>query len=277
MEISAAQVKLLRDQTNLPMMECKKALIESHGDLVKAVEWLRKHGKNVAMSRGGRETAEGRIGAWVAPDMKSGGLVEMRCESPPVVKSEAFKQLAADIALQVGEQDAANVEALLAATYVGGGRTVAERIGETITLLRENMKPARFKRLTGGLIGSYVHFDGSIGVLVQVEGARADPQILRDVCMHITAKNPVAARREDVPAEVIAKEREIATAQASATGKPANIAEKIAEGKLKTFFAENVLVEQPFVKEETKMVGDLLKANGLKMVGFVRYKVGEIS
>jgi elongation factor Ts len=277
MEITATQVKTLRDKTNLPMMECKKALTESNGDIDKAIEWLRKHGKNVAVSRGGRETAEGRVGVWVSPDMTTAGIVEMRCESPPVVKSDAFVQLANDVARQVGQKEAASLEALLAAPYVGGGKTVTERIGEAIGLLRENMKPARFKRLTGGLIGNYVHHDGSVGVLVQVEGAKADPQVLRYVCMHITAKNPVAARREDVPADVVAKEREIATAQAAATGKPANIAQMIADGKIKTFFAENVLVEQPFVKDESKTVGELLKAHGLKMVGFVRYKVGEVS
>src|SRR5205823_9776431 len=119
--------------------------------------------------------------------------------------------------------------------------------------------------------------DGSVGVLIQVEGEKAEPQLLRDICMHVTAKNPVAGLREEVPAETIAKEKEIAIAQAAATGKPANIAEKIAEGKLKTWFAENVLVEQPFVKDDSKTVGDLLKSAGLKVVRFIRYRVGEIT
>ena len=114
-------------------------------------------------------------------------------------------------------------------------------------------------------------------MLLQVEGEKADPQLLRDICMHVTAKNPVSARREDVPPELVAKELEIAKAQAAGTGKPANIVDKIAEGKMKTWFAENVLVEQPFVKDETKTVGDLLKAAGLKMSRFIRYKVGELS
>jgi elongation factor Ts len=276
MDISAALVKLLRDRTNLPMMECKKALTHTGGDVDKAIDYLRTNFKNVAVSRTGKETAEGRIGVFVAPDTKTAAIVEMRCESPPVVKSEAFVSLANDIAKQVATANPANVEALLAGKVVGeSSKTVADRIHDTIGLIRENMKPARFKRLSGGLIGSYVHHDGSIGVLVQVEGVKADPQILRDVCMHITAKNPLAARREDMAADVVAKEKEIATAQAAATGKPPQIAEKIAEGKLKTFFAENVLVEQPFVKEESKTVGELLKSHGLTMVGFVRYKVGE--
>jgi elongation factor Ts len=139
------------------------------------------------------------------------------------------------------------------------------------------MRPARLKRLSGGLVGSYSHHDGSIGVLLQVEGTKADAQLLRDVCMHITAKNPVAARREDVSDDLIARERDIAKSQAAATGKPANIVEKIAEGKLKTWFAENVLVEQPFVKDDSKTVGELLKTAGLKVVQFIRYKVGELS
>ena len=130
-----------------------------------------------------------------------------------------------------------------------------------------------------GLLGSYVHHDGSVGVLLQVEGASADAQVLRDVCMHITAKNPVAARREDLDPGVIAKETEIAKAQIAAdpknAKKPANIIEMIAEGKVKTWLAENVLVDQPFVNDETKTVGDLLKGAGLKLVRFVRYRVGE--
>jgi elongation factor Ts len=276
-DISAALVKSLRDRTNLPMMECKKALTQTNGDIEKAIDLLRTNFKNVAVSRGGKETAEGRIGVFVASDMKSGALVEMRCESPPVVKAEAFVQLANDVARQVAHSSPANVEALLAEKFVGDpSKTVADRINDTIGLIRENMKPSRFKRLAGGLLGSYVHHDGSVAVLVQVEGATADPQLLRDVCMHITAKNPIAARREDMPADVVAKEKAIAVAQAAATGKPPNIADMIAEGKMKTWFADNVLVEQPFVKDETKTVGELLKAAGLKMTGFVRFKVGEV-
>ena len=146
-----------------------------------------------------------------------------------------------------------------------------------VGLIRENMKPVRLARLTG-LLGSYVHHDGAVGVLLQVEGAEAEPQLLRDVSMHITARNPVAALREHIPADKIDKEKEIARAQAAeqGKGKPANIVEKIAEGKMKTWYAENVLHEQPFVKDETKTIGDLLKAQGLKLVRFVRYRVGEV-
>lgn len=276
--ISAATVKALRDRTNAPMMDCKAALAEAHGDMDKAVDILRKKNAAIALKKGERETAEGRVAVALDPAGKAGAIVEVRCESAPVAKSEPFVLLANDLARQAAERAAASVEELMAQPFVGAPqKTVADRVGETIGLVRENMKVARLARRAGGLLGSYTHHDGSVGVLVQVEGARAEPQLLRDVAMHITAKNPVSARREDVPAELVEKEKEIARAQAAGTGKPANIVERIAEGKMKTWFAENVLVEQPFVKDDSKTVGDLLKAAGLTMVGFTRFRVGEKS
>src|SRR5262245_20034296 len=238
--ISAAAVKALRDRTNLPMMECKAALTATGGDMDKAIDWLRERFKEVRVKKGDRETAEGRIATFVDDTQTMGAILEMRCESPPVVKSDAFIQFANDIAKQVALKGADSIEGLLAQPLVGDPKhTVQDRINDTIGLIRENMKPARFTRLTGGLLGSYVHHDGSVGVLVQVEGERADEQLLRDVCMHITAKNPLAALREDIPAEVIEKEKEIAKAQMAADpknkNKPANIQEKILEGKLRTW------------------------------------------
>jgi elongation factor Ts len=273
--ISAAAVKALRDRTNQPMMDCKAALVETNGDMEKAVQKLRERGKNVADKKGERETAEGRVTTWIDPDKKVGAIIEVRCESAPVAKSEHFVKLANELARQVASKSPASVEALLEQPYVDDpGMSVKDHIAEVIGVLRENMKPARFTRLTG-LLGSYNHHDGSVGALLEVEGERADPQLLREVCMHITAIRPVAARRSEVPADVVEKEREIARAQAATTGKPASIVEKIAEGKLNTWFAENVLEEQPFVKDPAKKVGDMLKAAGLKLVKFVRYKVGE--
>jgi elongation factor Ts len=197
-----------------------------------------------------------------------------------VAKSEPFVQLANEIARQVAVKNPGNVADLLAQPLVGDPKkTVNDRIGEVVGLLRENIKPARFTRFTGE-IGFYCHHDGSVGAMVQVEGGKADPQLLKEICMHITFKNPVAGRREEVPADVVAKETEIARKQIAAdpknANKPANILDKIAEGKMRTWFAENVLVDQPFVKDDSKSVGDLLKAAGLKLVKFVRYKVGEI-
>jgi elongation factor Ts len=275
-EITAEAVKKLRDRTGIQMMKCKAALQKADGDMEKAIEILRKENIGATVKLADRETAEGRIGVFIDPAKQVGALVELRCETAPVAKHEMFAQLANDLAKQVALQKAATPEELLAQPFVDDPKkTVSERLAEVVGLMRENMKPARMARLTG-LLGSYIHHDGSVGVMVQVEGAKADPQLLRDVCMHITAKNPAAALREHVPQATIDKELEIARAQAAATGKPANIVEKIAEGKMKTWYAENVLAEQPFVKDDSKTVGDLLKAAGLKLVKFVRLRVGEV-
>ncbi len=277
MSISAAAVKTLRDRTNQPMMDCKAALTEAHGDMEKAVEVLRKKSKDVQDKKVGRETAEGRIAAFIDATQQVGALLEMRCESAPVAKGADFAKLANDVAKQIALKAPASTEELLKQPLVDDPkRTVNDRIADVVGMIKEHMKPARMVRMTG-LLGSYIHHDFSVGVMVQVEGTQADAQILRDVCMHITAKNPVAARREDISAETLAKEKEIAQSQAAATGKPPNIVEKIAEGKMKTWFAENVLLEQPFVKDDSKTVGDLLKAAGLKLVKFVRFRVGELS
>jgi elongation factor Ts len=275
-EITAEAVKKLRDRTGIQMMKCKAALQKADGDMEKAIEILRKENVGAIAKLAEREAGEGRIGVYIDPVKQVGALVELRCETAPVAKSDLFVQLANDLAKQVALQEATTPEALLAQPYVDDPKkTVNERLAEVAALMRENMKPVRMARLTG-LLGSYVHHDGSVGVIVQVEGAKADPQLLRDVCMHITAKNPAAALREHVPQATIDKEMEIARAQAAATGKPANIIEKIAEGKMKTWYAENVLAEQPFVKDDSKTVGDLLKSAGLKLVKFARLRVGEV-
>ncbi len=263
----------------MQMMKCKAALTEANGDMEKAVEILRKSNKDVQVKTADRETAEGRIGVYIDPVKKIGAIVELRCESAPVAKSDLFVQLATDLAKQVAVKEAASVEALLTQPLVDRPEhTVNERIGEVVGLVRENMKVARFTRLTG-ILGSYVHHDGTVGVMVQVEGEKAHDQMLRDVSMHVTARSPLVAVREHLAADRVAKELEIAQAQATdqGKGKPANIIEKIAEGKMKTWYAENVLVEQPFVKDDSKTVGQLLGGAGLKMVKFVRYKVGEVT
>ncbi len=279
MEISASDVKKLRDRTGMQMMKCKAALQEANGDLDKAVDLLRKQNKDAQDKVGGRETAEGRIGVFIDPTKKVGAILELRCETAPVAKNELFVQLANDLAKQIAYHEPASPDALLEQPFVDDPkRTVRERIGDLVSMMRENMKPARFARMAG-LLGSYVHHDGSVGVLLQVEGTSADPQLLREVCMHIAAKSPMAALREHIPAERLDKEREIARAQAAeqGKGKPPQIIDKIAEGKINTWLAENVLAEQPFVKDESKKVGDLLMSQGLKLVRFVRYRVGEIS
>jgi elongation factor Ts len=278
--ISATLVNELRQRTGRPMMECKSALTEAGGDMEKAVDILRKKG---GVAKADRTTGEGRIAAFIDPDRKVAGIVEVLCESAPVAKSEEFVQLAEALAKQVALGRAETPDALLAEPLVGEpGRTVKDRIGDVISLIREAMKPNRFTRLSGGQFGSYIHHDGTVGVLLQVEGGSADTELLRGVCMHIAAVNPPYTRREEVPASVLATEKEIIQAQIAAdpenAAKPANIIEKMAEGKLrKLFFGANVLTEQEFVKDPSKTVGKLLDAAGLKVVRFVRYKVGVAS
>lgn len=279
MSVSAADVKALRDRTNLPMMDCKAALVETGGDMEKAIEHLRKKFKDAAVKRGDRETAEGRIAVVVDEAKKVGTILELRCESAPVAKSEHFVALANDLVQAVVAQAPQDAAALLE-TRTASGKSVQERIEETVGLLRENMKPARFVRLEG-LLGSYQHHDGSVGVLLQVEGAKGDAEVLRDVCMHIAARNPVAGTRDEVPPATLEKEKEIAQEQIKNdpknANKPANILEKIIEGKIKTWLAENVLLDQPFVKDDSKTVGQLLQGAGLTLKRFVRFRVGELS
>jgi elongation factor Ts len=274
--ITASLVNELRQRTSRPMMECKKALVETGGDMEQAEKRLRETGH---VAKGDRTTGEGRIAVAIDPAKQVGAMIEMLCESAPVAKSELFVTLAGDLAKQVAIEGEAAPDQLLDHKLIGDpSRTVRDRIADVVNVIREAMKVGRMVRLQGHL-GSYVHHDGSIGVLLQVEGNSADHQLLRDVCMHIAATKPIAVRREDVPADVVEKEKEIARAQIANdpknAGKPANILDKIAEGKLKTFFAESVLVDQPFVKDATKTVGQLLQSAGLKVVRFVRYKVGE--
>jgi elongation factor Ts len=276
-DIPATDVKKLRDRTGISFAKCKEALVKANGDFEKAVELLRIANKDAQDKFAAREAAEGRIAAYISGD--TGALVELRCETAPTAKNELFVALANEIAEHVTNNNPPDVPTLLTQPFAGDvSKTVNDRIGETVGMIRENMKVARFKRLTGTL-GYYIHHDGSVGVMVQVEGGKAEAAVLRDVCMHITARQPVAALREHVAQATIDKEMAIAREQAAeqGKGKPANIIEKIAEGKLKTWFAEKVLAEQPFVKDETKTVGDLLKGHGLKLVGFVRFKVGELS
>jgi elongation factor Ts len=281
--ITAEAVKKLRDMTNLPMMECKSALNESAGDLEKAIQILRERNAKAQVKRADREAAEGRIAAFVDEAAGVGAIVELRCESAPTANNDLFVALANDIARHVAVRSPATVDELLNQPLAGAAnKSVNDRIAETIGLIREKMVVARFARFTG-MLGEYCHHDGKIGVLLQASGAKAERQLLRDVCMHITAvvPTPAAVKREDVPSEVMAREREIARAQIASdpknAAKPPQIIEKIAEGKLNAWFKENVLVEQPFVKDDSRSVGQVLKSAGLEPMRFVRYRVGEVT
>jgi elongation factor Ts len=269
----------LRDRTNAPFGDCKKALVEADGDMDKAIEILRKKNTAIQAKASGRETGDGRVGLWVSEDGSTGGLIDLRCESAPVAKNEMFVELATDLAKQVAMKGVAgSAQAMVdEAHHSQAGKTVKERIADVVGLLRENIQPHRMGRYEGGQVGGYVHHDGTVGVLVHCEGTKSDQALLRDVAMHIVARTPMAISRDKVDPALIEREREVSKAQAaeSSKGKPANIVEKIAENRLNTWLKESVLEEQPFVKDESKTVGELLKAAGLKLVSFTRFKVGE--
>jgi elongation factor Ts len=278
--INANAVKTLRDLTDMPMMKCKAALEKAGGDIEKAKLILREEGGKFLVDKGSRETAEGRIGSY--SDAKSAGaLVELRCESPSVVKNDRFVALANDLAKQVAQKNPGNVDELLKMKFVGdASQTVQDRVAEVVGLIRENMRPARFVRFEG-ITGEYVHHDGATGVLLQVRGESADPTLLRDICTHIAALRPTYATVADVPNDIVKREEQLAKQQAEeqAAGKPPGVIEKIAAGKYQTWLAENVLVQQPManqIKYSKKTVSELLKTAKLEILQFVRMKVGEL-
>jgi elongation factor Ts len=275
-------VKQLRDRTDQPMGLCKQALDQSAGDMEKAIEWLRSQNSKMGVKREGNETAEGRIGVLVDNAAMVGAIVEMRCESAPSAKSDQFIALANDIAKHVAAKNPKDVAEALAQPFTSG--TIADRINDVIGVIREKMILHKFQRLQGGIYGSYVHHDGSVGVLLECKGMAANDEVLRDASAHIAAMNPPYTTVADVPADVVAKEKELVMADISAdpknAGKPANIVEKIAEGKLRTKLSEIVLSEQPMAnvaKYPNTSVGAALKKVGLEPVKFVRFKVGAVA
>ncbi len=279
--ISAADVKALRERTGLPMMDCKQALTETDGDADKAVEILRKRGAAAAEKKVGRETKEGSIGMFVSPDRKVGALIELRCETAQVAGNEVFRKAADMLARQVALTDKAisTPEELLALPQVDTpDATARDFITDAVNKTRENMQVARFQKLTGETIGAYQHFNGRVAVLVSAQPADADQSVLSDVCMQVTAMRPMAVRREDVPVEMVEKEREIMLAQLEGDKKPEQIKAKIVEGKINKWFNERVLIEQAFVKDPSgkSSVADILKnAGDIKIGEFIRLEVGE--
>lgn len=274
---SAAEVKTLRERTGLPMMDCKNALVESKGDVNLAVEILRKRGETVQSKKLGRETSQGRIECYKDPAGQVFAMVQMKCEQAQSAKSDRFvamtKALARQAAIQPAEPTA---ESLLDQPDVDDPSKKANaQLLDVINLIRENMGVARVARVRadGGVIGAYVHFDFQQAAIVRLEGPGATAELANDVATHAVAAKPIAIRREDVPKEIVDKEREIAKEQAAATGKPANILEKIAEGKVNAFFGDNVLLEQIFVKDNKTKVRDLLKQ--ATVTHMVRFRVGE--
>lgn len=273
MSITAAMVKELRERTGSGMMECKKALTETNGDLEAAIEQMRKNGLAKADKKAGRTAAEGCVCVKVSADGKRAALVEINSETDFVAKADDFVSFAGSVAACVLARSVESVEQLSAQT-LDCDSTVDEARKALVARLGENLSVRRFARLesAAGLVACYLH-GSRIGVLVELNGG--DAELGRDIAMHIAASKPVCVDESGVPEELVAKEKEIFSAQAAASGKPADIVEKMVGGRIKKFLGEITLLGQPFVKNPDQTVGELLKSRGASVARFVRYEVGE--
>ncbi len=269
--ITASMVAELRAKTDAPMMECKKALTEADGDLAKAEEILRVKLGTKAGKAASRVTAEGVVASFV--EGTTGAMIEVNCETDFVTKNDSFLALAKAAAELVARHNPADIEALGALAYSqdGFGPTLEEVRKGLIGKIGENMSFRRFKRVTGGKTASYLH-GTRIGVLVEFDG---EEQAAKDVAMHVAAMKPVALTSADVPAELIEKERAVATAKAAESGKPADIATKMIEGSVQKYLKEVSLFNQPFVKNDKQTVEQMLKAANTTVKAFTLYVVGE--
>ncbi len=273
MAITASMVKELRERTGAGMMECKKALVETNGDLEAAVEHLRKSGQAKADKKAGRTAAEGRIVIRQDDSGRTAVLLEVNCETDFVAKDENFTAFAEAVADRILKDRPADVDALLALPIDDSGKSIEEARKELVAKIGENISVRRFAVVEAdGPLGLYLHGQ-RIGVAVALEGG--DEALARDLAMHVAASRPLCISADELPAEVLEKEREIFTAQARESGKPAEIVEKMVEGKLKKFIKEVTLLGQPFVKDPDQTVEQLLKGAGAKVMRMVRLEVGE--
>jgi elongation factor Ts len=271
-EITAGMVKELRERTDAPMMECKKALAEAGGDMAKAEEVLRVKLGSKASKAAGRIAAEGVVAVSIAPDGRTGALLEINCETDFVAKNEDFSGFAKQVAVVVTERNPADVAAL-SALPLGAGSVEQTRTA-LVGKIGENVALRRFARIAAqGRLASYIHGGAKVGVLVDVAGG--DEALARDIAMHIAASKPVALSRDEVPVELIRRERDIAQAKAAESGKPANIVEKMVEGSVQKYLKEVTLLGQPFVKDDKQTIEQLLKAKNAKVHAFALYVVGE--
>ena len=273
--ISASQVKELREKTGAGMMDCKKVLTETDGDLEKAAELLRERGIAKAAKKSGRVAAEGLVEAYVSEDGKIGAVVEVNSETDFVAKNEEFKEFVASVAKQVVEKNPKDVEDLLAQESIDNpGKTVKEVLVEKIAKRGENLTIRRFKRFQSDcLVEKYIHGEGKIAVLVNM--SKGDKDVAKDVCMQIAAARPEFLDEASVPEDRLAKEKEILKIQTMNEGKPEAIAEKIVQGRIRKFFEEVCLVDQPFVKNPDIKVSQLLKEKNAEVVEFARFEKGE--
>ena len=274
--ITATLVKELREKTGAGMMECKKALTETNGDIEKAIEYLRERGIAKAAKKSDRIAAEGLVLGYVSEDNRVGAVVEVNSETDFVAQNNEFREFVESVAKQIVEKNPANVEELLEQESIEvAGKKVSEVLIDKTAKIGEKLSIRRFVRFENenGLIEKYIHGDGKIAVLVNMEGG--DSNLAKDICMQIAAARPEFIDREAVPEERLNKEMEILKVQAMNEGKPENIAEKIVQGRLGKFYGEICLVEQEFVKNPDMKISDLLKSNNAKVIEFARMEKGE--
>jgi elongation factor Ts len=288
MEITAKQVKELRDKTNAGMMDCKKALSECGGEMEKAVDWLRQKGLMTARTRAGRATREGLIAAGVSADHRLGAMIELNCETDFVAKNEGFQKLAADIlALLLSGPAPADLPALLACPLSSGG-TVDETLKNLVGTIGENMNLRRFARRqapAGAFLHTYIHGQGRLGVMVELAAEKMGPEaeeLAHNLAMHIAAASPVARVAEEIPADILEREKEIFRARLAESGKPEDMWDKIIVGQIKKFYSEVVLLEQAYVKDQSgkTSVADLLKSSvgacgRTEILAYDRFQLGE--
>ena len=284
-EITASLVKELREMTGAGMMECKKALVEAEADLEKAVDVLRTRGLAAVAKKAGRATNEGTVMAIVSDDATTGAVVELNCETDFVGMNDKFKAYAEKIAKAALAAKPADLDGLKAAEFEG--ETVDAIVTDCIHVMGENTQLPRFAVVEAGGVASYIHGGGKIGVLVTFDVDGIDPasedfqHYGRDIAMQVAAVNPISATREDVPADVVEHEMGIYKAQAAESGKPENIQEKIATGRMEKFYKEQCLAEQEFVKNSDQTVNEYTaevakKLGGtIKITGFKRFQLGE--
>ena len=276
--ITAAAVMALREKTGLPMMECKKALTECGGDTDQAIEWLRKQGVKTQAMRADRETSMGRLAVYTDLEKGVGALVELKCESAPVAGSPDFKDFVNDIAktLALGSGASSPDELLSQKSQAHPDKTLGELKDDLFNRMREVFELSRICRIDAPC-GGYAHHDGSKAALVEVTGETTGEQaaeVAKDVAMHVVALSPKAIAKDDLDQSIVDKEREILTEAAKQEGKPENIIQKMIEGRLRNFFSQCVLLEQPFVKDDKQSVGKLVKSAGLGVKQMEHWKIG---
>ena len=271
MAITAAMVKELRERTGAGMMECKKSLVETNGDMELSIENMRKSGAAKADKKAGRIAADGKVVITMNDDNTEAAMVEVNCETDFVAKDESFIAFCDAVSQAALTNKPADIDAL-SASVLEDGSTVEETRANLVAKIGENMKVRRFQLLSNDeAMGSYMH-GVKIGVVVALKGG--DAALAKDIAMHVAATNPLCATEADVPAETLAKEKDILIAQAKDSGKPDNIIEKMIEGRLRKYLADITLVGQPFVKDPDQTVGQLLKSAGAELVSFTRLEVG---